>query len=676
MDGRKILPLSLFMPLTGLFALLFSVLVACANEPEPTPVVLATKTMPPQPTQTPPPAVTTLVPPADRSTPQSTPTFRTEQSLIQATLPNRDLNDLALRFTHPQPGDPARQVTVRNNFSLGDTDQFWVDDFNVQPPKPFLITASVTYLTDHAYWWVQEGYNLSEAELMASATKFETETYPTTRAYFGSEWSPGIDNDERIHILLGHIPGVGGYYASANEYTRLADEYSNQREIFLINLDALKPGSDHFDSVLTHEFQHMIHWNQDPNEDTWLNEGLSELAQYVNGYGLSNLTNSYLNNPDTQLTAWELEPQSTGVHYGYGFLFAAYFLDQFGQEAVTQLVAQPANGITGVERTLHDLGVPTRFDDLFADFIIANYLNDPDLNEGRWGYTLSGFNLPRPSIAIQHDTFPVERTETVHQYGVDYIEIAGNQLLSPTDLTINFSGDVTTTLLSNQAHSGRYQWYSNRGDSIDSTLTHEFDLRNLTQATLKFWAWYDIEAGWDFAYVTVSTDQGQTWQVLPATTSTSIYEDGRAYGPAFTGKSGHSSQWVEETVDLSSFAGQMIRLRFEYITDDAINHPGFAIDNIRIPELGYTDDAEIGSTGWVAEGFIRIDNILPQHFIVQIITFDAEGEVTVGRMQLDPGNQGVYSLAGMAQEIQRAILVISGQSPVTTTLAHYRYTIN
>ncbi len=92
---------------------------------------------------------------------------------------------------------------------------------------------------------------------------------------------------------MGNIPGVGGYYAASNEYSQFAHEYSNRREMFLINLNALQPGSERFDGLLAHEFQHMIHWNQDPNEDSWLNEGLSELAWYLNGYGLSSFVNLY-----------------------------------------------------------------------------------------------------------------------------------------------------------------------------------------------------------------------------------------------------------------------------------------------------------------------------------------------------------------------------------------------
>ena len=44
--------------------------------------------------------------------------------------------------------------------------------------------------------------------------------------------------------------------------------------------DWLRPGSRQYFSVLAHEFQHAVHWNQDLGEDVWVNEGMSE-----GGYG-------------------------------------------------------------------------------------------------------------------------------------------------------------------------------------------------------------------------------------------------------------------------------------------------------------------------------------------------------------------------------------------------------
>lgn len=73
--------------------------------------------------------------------------------------------------------------------------------------------------------------------------------------------------------------------------------------------------------------------------------------------------------------------------------------------------------------------------------------------------------------------------------------------------------------------------------------------------------------------------------------------------------------WLEQSVDLSPFAGQEILLRFEYVSLPGRENEGFAVRNIAIPALGFTDDE-----GWTLNGWQRITNTLPQQWLVQAIT--------------------------------------------------------
>jgi hypothetical protein len=237
-------------------------------------------------------------------------------------------------------------------------------------------------------------------------------------------------------------------------------------------------------------------------------------------------------------------------------------------------------------------------------------------------------------------------------------------------------------LVDNEAHSGSYQWWSNRGDESDTTLTRAFDLTGLEQATLQAWLWYDIEEDYDYAYVEVSTDGGQTWHVLPGKYTTDYNPTGNSFGHAYTGKSGVEAGaseapdakplWVLEEIDLTPHAGQRILLRFEYITDDAYNSPGFCVDDISIPELGYHYDAE-DDDGWEALGFIRTDNTLPQRYLVQLIELGAETRVRW--IELDEAQRGQLVIEGFGDEVERAVLVVSALAPKTTELAGYQYSI-
>jgi hypothetical protein len=607
-----------------------------------------------------PPLVTASLTPIAAVGGHASPLSPTEEELLQAILPQRDQRLLAMRLKHHGQEIPLIVHETAREFEIGATDTFWVTDNMAQPPGQSQVTARLAYQTAHSYWWVEEGLEVEQAALEESARRFEEETYPTNRAFFGEEWSPGVDGDVRLHIFMGNVPGVAGYFSASNEYSRLAEPYSNEREMFFINLKAMSPGYDEFDSTLAHEFQHMIHWHQDRNEGTWVNEGLSELAAMLNGYGGSSFATTFLNAPDTQLTAWADTPNSSLANYGGSFLFMAYFLQRYGEETLKAVVAHPNNGAAGFNAVLAETGRAERFDDIFADFLVANYVQAP---EGRWGYEEPGISLTTLRLAEEHDTYPAERQATVTQYGGDTIELTGRGAV-----TVEFAGQTQVKVIDNEAHSGAYQWYSHRGDDSDTRLTRAFDLRGVNDATLTYWTWYDIEPNWDYGYVEISTDNGQSWTILPAPHSKSDNPSGNAFGPGYTGLSGG---WLEERVDISAYVGQSVLIRFEYVTDDAVNHPGWTIDDIAIPEIDFVDDVEAGRGEWQAEGFVRIDNILPQRFLVQIVEV-GEG-VEVRRMALDEQNRGGITITGLGATLDRAALIVSGLTPVTTELAGYEY---
>lgn len=91
-------------------------------------------------------------------------------------------------------------------------------------------------------------------------------------------------------------------------------------------------------------------------------------------------------NPDTQLTTWGSEPGTNAPHYGSVYLFMAYFLEQFGEEMTRLLVASGLNGIAGFDDVLTANNTGANFDAIFADWIVANLLDDPSVHNGRFGY--------------------------------------------------------------------------------------------------------------------------------------------------------------------------------------------------------------------------------------------------------------------------------------------------
>ncbi len=593
---------------------------------------------------------------------------RMETVLRDTSIPERDPVDLAIRLGKI----PATTLRVARNtpldYHVGSQEAFYVADEAQR--SYFQATATLRYATAHVYMWVQNGYQVSDADLKRSADRFENQTYPTDVRYFGNEWSPGVDGDLHVNIFNGHVPGVGGYYSSSDEFTKAVNQYSNERELFYINLDNARPGTDLYDGILAHEFQHMIHWNQDRNEPTWVNEGLSELAAQLNGFN-NNLASvsTFVNHPDTQLTDWADEPSAAAANYGAAHSFMNYLLKRFGADLIHALVADKDNSMASMTKLndiLREEACGVTADDVFADWVVSNFTGAPS-SDGRYGVRLTNAT---PAIAQKYDAYPVDWSSTVHQYGTDYIDLRGSG-----DLEIDFQGASTARLTNSRPHSGKYEWWSNRGDNSDMTLTHAFDLTGLQHASLDFWTWYDIEKGWDFAYVAVSADGGTTWSTLKGAHCASASTTGNGVDWTFTDVSGGTGDnpqptWVQEHMDLTPWAGKKILLRFEYVTDDSVDHAGFAVDDIRIPELNFFDDAE-SDAGWDAHGFVRSDNVVPQRYIVQLIEYGPQ--VSVQRYDF-PSAQPIV-LRGLGRDVRRAVLAISAVAPSTTEAAPYHLTI-
>jgi len=562
---------------------------------------------------------------------------------------------LALRLG--RVANPVSPIAQTEAPALAEGDR---QTFNVlEPLKPARQSTEATLrlITPHAYFYLRDNRNPSDEDLARAGREFEEQVYPAVVRYFGPEWSPGVDSDPHITLLHAGLPGVGGLFSDADEYPKAVSPTSNEREMVYLGSD---PGSSGYNGLLAHELQHLVHWNADHSEEAWVNEGLSELAAEIVGGG-TGYTGAALANPDTQLNAWEPLGGSNIPHYGMSHLFFRYLLDRYGGwEGAAQLLKEPGNGIAGIDAYLAPFG--TTFEDVFADWVIANYVDDPA--GGRYSQpSMEAHAAPAATLDGYQDG-----EGDVHQFAADYVEVK----LPQGDAVFSFDGAETVGAIANQPYSGAGQWWSNRGDAIDSALTGQFDLTGLASATLRFRAWYDIEEHWDYAYVMASADGGSTWHILPGRHTTDNNPLGLAYGPAFTGKSGGGPSWVEEQVDLTPFAGQTILLRFEYITDEGVNLDGFAIDDISIPELGFFDDAEANGR-WQAEGFLRLTGPLPQRFVVQVIQMGETTSVTT--LPLDEANRGEVRLSGFGSTLDKAVVVIAAATDGTRQTTAYRYSL-
>ena len=119
-------------------------------------------------------------------------------------------------------------------------------------------------------------------------------------------------------------------------------------------------------------------------------------------------------------------------------------------------------------------------------------------------------------------------------------------------------------------------------NSTETVTTSSFiNLSDALAATLSFNAKWDIEKGYDFVELMVSTD-GTNYSPICGkyTVEGSDFQTGGL--PLYDGR---QLEWVKENIDLSDYLGQNIKLRFKLTSDSWVNADGFYVDDIEVLKI-------------------------------------------------------------------------------------------
>lgn len=571
--------------------------------------------------------------------------------------PERDLFQLAYELLLP-PGHSTVPEVVNESpvaFKAGRTDVFNLVDLDGL--EKYQSIFELRYVSPNAYWYFEEGIRVEQDEIERAAAEFEGSVYPRVTGYFGTEWKPGVDNDPHLTIVHGDIKGAGGYFSSTDEYPEAVRPGSNQREMIYINARYLRVGSPSYYRVLAHELSHAVMWRHDASEDTWVNEGLAELSVTVAGYPPDSIS-SYLRRPFVSLVHWPLDDANIGAHYGGASLFMHYLFEHYsgpGRTGLPELMAIPEDGQEGIDNYLDVVGYERDFHSILADWVVANFLDEEG---GSLGYRELAVEI-QPTRRLNR-AGRIERQ--MDQYGTHYIEL-GSRLRDET-LHFAFEGQGHNRIIPVEVPAGGC-WWSNNGDSIASTLTGVVDLTGASQATLSYDAWYKIEEEWDYVYLQVSADAGKHWDILETRNTSAANPIGVAFGPGYTGE---SDGWVSEEVDLSSYSGQPLQVRFQYVTDDALNDAGMCLK-----KLTFNGDGVLPAhSGWTGNGFVMIDNVVRQEFIAQVIQKGDTNRVV--RIPLHRNAFGAWEgeiFLEPYQGLERTMVAITPTAPATRERAGY-----
>ena len=175
----------------------------------------------------------------------------------------------------------------------------------------------------HSIFFVEQGVSVPQTIIDNLSKEFEETMEPRLTELLGSAYTPGIDSDARVSILLMKMaPSIGGYVNGEDELPKSVKPDSNERALIYLNTDFLS--RYRVKEFLAHELTHIITFNQkvrrlNKQEEVWLNEARSEYAPaylgYDNGnFNLSNLKERYddfLSQPYDHLITWN----NTGADY-------------------------------------------------------------------------------------------------------------------------------------------------------------------------------------------------------------------------------------------------------------------------------------------------------------------------------------------------------------------------
>jgi hypothetical protein len=598
---------------------------------------------------------------------------------LQQTYPT-DRDDLALAIAYrgltelappPPPVTEPLRVGTRLPFTINNTD----NNTNSNP------IFTLQHVSDHAYFWFDSTPGLTppdDDELQAMGVGFD-DIYEQNTIHFGPESNPGIDGDPRIHIVNAsplsvcavteansHNCGLGGYFGSSDILPQSVDPNSNAKEMFVMNGSFF--GSGAYLDILAHEFRHMIESNYDNNDWDWAVEGSAMLAEDLLGYAGDAISrgNQFLSNPDQQLNRWT--DGNPTPYYGMGYVINRYIYNRLGDKLHLEFATHPAPGFTALDEIAANNIVDfSSGEELWLDWLAALAIHDHPNAPAKYRI-VDGLNT---AVATTINKFPTTLDTTVNQYAADYYQLFGSG-----DATLSFTGSNHAPLLEVLPTSGEHMWLANRANYSTVTLTRPFDLTAVDSATLQYDTFHDIEKGYDFAYASISTDGGQTWQGLTGQQMQGKAPDDDPADVAYTDAfyTGRSDDWVQETIDLTPFVGQEVQIRFEYITDPILTFGGWAIDNIAIPEIGFADDAETDA-GWTANGFVRATGYVPQPWHLILITFvDDAPVITPITLNADNTMETTVSLDNAGGE--RPLLIVAASAPMTLEPATYQLTVD
>ena len=372
-----------------------------------------------------------------------------------------------------------------------------------------------------------------------------------------------------------------------------------------------------YEGTFAHEYQHLLQYYQDPNEVSWVNEGLSDFAQTLVGYvdatktvfdkgadshiycyqGFGTVQTTYNPNPrdcggpENSLTLWGDQDPGNGAailaDYGEAYSFMLFLYDRYGIGFMSTLHRDGnAQGLVGLQHALDGYANGADVYQVLHDFQVST-LVDKYVNTSKG--KVNGIAKSRVTSKSLNSTVNLGNPASyaaagAPANGADYVGLrAGSGLyLDGSQLrSLRFNGAKTlvpeplkwTSVTTAPGHGSDAALWSGNENNLDASAVTQVTVP-AANPTLTFDELHQAEKGYDYAYTVISSDGGKTYKALANANTV----DG-PYGPALNGD---AAGWASQTFDLSAYVGKSVLVGFRYVSDGGVNDGGWYVDNVAV----------------------------------------------------------------------------------------------
>lgn len=475
-----------------------------------------------------------------------------------------------------------------------------------------------------------------------------------------------------------------------------------------------------YEGTFAHEYQHLLEYYEDPDEESWVNEGLSDWAQTLVGYvdpsiapdspGADGHLSCFqgfqapsFGGPENSLTEWgDQGGPEILCDYGAAYSFMEYLQSHYGTRFMTALHRHDGNGFEGLNAVLKQFRTGTNAQKVLHHWAAAMALDSVSGKKGPKGGSWWALTIRSMNAKINWSNPQAYESPGAPANGSDYVRLrrADGSFLNARELSrLTFDGASTleplpveweesatppdattesTTCGDVGTGSGPAALHSGCGENLDRSIVRQVTVP-ASDATLSFEALWDTEVGWDFGYVQVSTDGGSTWTSLSTDDTTSEHDPGAVSAvvdqlPGFTGDSG---TWQEQTADLSAYAGEDVLIAFRYITDPGVNEAGFWVRDIAVG----TEAIPSTLDGW--QSITQVNPTKVAGFTVQLVGYDTRGKAFIRQVRINRNlDAAIYGRAffrkalGEGSSVVAAIVTFDDPTESTAQNARYKLRVN